>query len=72
MSSLALLSTTPVPRPRNPLEAIFERTIRERARAALESFDGDLRSADTRAVTIELLTLLGAPKDLVERVRATR
>ncbi len=73
VSSLALLSTTPVPRPRNPLEAlIFERMIRESARTALESFDGDLRDADARASTIELLTLLGAPKDLVERVRATR
>lgn len=69
----SLISTTPVPRARNPLEAlIFERTIRESARTTLESFDGDLRDADTRADTIELLTLLGAPKDLVERVRATR
>jgi hypothetical protein len=59
--------------PGSPLEAVvMEHELREDARLYVRGFDFDLQDADYRENTLRALTVLKAPKDLIERVRNVR
>lgn len=72
VASVSEISLGGPPTSRSPIEALIaERELHAQAREALVGVQ-DLGSAADRASTIEALTVLGAPTDLIERVRDTR